>query len=206
MKELDFLPRTYRQAIWRRQQNRRNVCYSVALAVALMGLHVANISRIRSAEATLAGLLADGSTWEVARAQVSGLQQRKELLQRQFALTNQIEDDAPLDAIIGEITQLLTESMAIRSITVQTASPDSKNEDGKNKGGQNKESEHKVTCVELFGIAATDVEVGMFMERVSSCPLFEDTKLSYCREPETAVRQTREFELKFATKRVAMGS
>ena len=111
MKELDFLPQTYRDAVRRRRQTRRNLYYGLALAFALVGLHVSNASRIRSAEATLTALLFDGGTWESARGQVMALEARKALLQRRAALINELEDDAPLDAIIGEIAPLLSESI-----------------------------------------------------------------------------------------------
>ena len=205
MKNLDFLPQQYRDARRTQRQRRSNLRYSLVLAIALFALHVANASRIRSAEAALGALLADGGVWESARAQVNSLQARKEILEKRAALVGELEDNAPLDSVIAEITALLSKSMAIRSLVVQTDAAirkDAQKDAQKDAPGPAGEPGPGRTRVQLVGVAANDVEVGVFFGRLSACPLFEDVNMTFCHETQAADRPMREFELKFAVKRV----
>ena len=202
MKDLDFLPRQYRDARRRQRRRRSNLRYSLVLAMALLGLHVANASRIRSAEAALGALVADGGVWESARAQVTSFQARKDIRETQGALVSALEDNAPVDSVIAEITALLSKSMAIRSLVVQVVPTDAAaRKDGPSPAGEPGPGR---TRVQLVGVAANDVEVGVFFGRLSACPLFEEVTMTFCHETQVAERPMREFELKFAVKRVEL--
>jgi hypothetical protein len=66
MKELDFLPLSFHQAIARRREHRRNMALSVALVLAMGVLHVVNNQRINSAQASLAALRGASGTFQNA--------------------------------------------------------------------------------------------------------------------------------------------
>jgi hypothetical protein len=53
MKELDFLPPTFHQAIRRRRQMRQNVWMALGLAAAMAALHILDVTHVRPAEAAI---------------------------------------------------------------------------------------------------------------------------------------------------------
>jgi len=199
MKEFDFLPQSFRDAVRRRRQARKNLIYSFALAGGLVALHLANASQIRSAEAALSALRVDGGMWKSARTEVASLESRKNLLQKRGEIISRLEDGAPLDAIIGEITSLLSPSMAISSFTLEA-----KRKMADDTKDQTSTESRKTTRVTIAGIAGSDVEIGIFFGRLSACPLFENVTMSFCRETKQSGRTLREFELGFDVKRIAL--
>jgi hypothetical protein len=184
MKELDFLPRSYHESLWRRAQTRRNIILSVVLFMAMASLHGLNVTRIRSAQAALADLRNGSGAWVSARSQFAALEDHKARCHRQVDLINRLEDAAPLDAAIGEVTRLLSESMAITGFYVDATTD---------------KNAHAAapTRVRITALAATDVEVGIFLGKLSTCPVFSDIALSFSRDAHEAGRRMREFEVRF---------
>ena len=113
MKELDFLPQSYHEAVWRRVHTRRNVLMCIGLGMAMACLHGLNLTRISSAEAALTGLRNGSGGWQSARSQFTALEDKKEILPAASRPAQPVEDVAPLDAAIGEAARLLSESMAL---------------------------------------------------------------------------------------------
>lgn len=194
MKELDFLPQSYHEGIRRREQTRRNVLMCVGLALAMTCLHGLNVIRTNTAQAQLTSLRNGAGGWQSAREQLAALKARQESCQRQLELIDRVEDAAPLDAAIGEAARLLSDSMALTTLQVDagtSGSTASGTPDGPTAPGP------ATTRVRLAGVAATDVEVGIFLGRLSACPLFADVTLSYSRDARSSGRKMREFEVKF---------
>jgi hypothetical protein len=210
MKEIDFLPRSFYDAWIRRRQTQRNVCLCVVLAISLGLLHFTTAARVRKAEAALAGFHAQMGEHQSERSRVEALHARKQLLEAHAALISELDDDAPVDAVIGTVTQLMTESMALRGITLQVQ-PAAGNDPGKPGvpdaiGGKPVDfvTSRGRTELVLSGVAATDVEVGIFFGKLAASPFFEDVRLMYSRDAEQAGRQMREFELRSLVKRVSI--
>lgn len=205
MKEIDFLPHSYHQAVRRRTERRRNLLMCVGLALAMICLHGLNVTRIRSAEAALSAMRNGSGAWQSAQARLSALEKQKASLRERLDLISRLEDAAPLNAAIGEIAGLMTGSMAIRELSVETASPDAAGRSsvplspqtaaqtgGVVKAGISSPTE---TRVRMTGVAATDVEVGIFLGKMGACPLFSNVTLGYSREERAAGRKMREFEV-----------
>jgi len=198
MKELDFLPRSFHEARRRRYLMRQNGLYATGLVIALGCLHFMNDSQLRLAEASLASLHAGDQERMLQRTQLQVLQARKLTLQERIDLISRLEDDAPPDAVIAAIARHMSDSMAIRSLTIEVT-------DLEDAGPEKTDSllERGPTRGVLCGVAADDMQVGILLGRLAGSALFDDVRLSFSRETEEAGRKMREFELVFTIKRVA---
>lgn len=204
MKELDFLPQSVHEARRQRQQTRRNTIFTVALCCGLAGLHSVNNTRIASAEAALQAVRTDNGAWRFALNRVQALQSTKRALQERADLISRLEDNAPLDAVLANITQLLGESMSIRSLVIEPelAVPSSQSPAVAAAAGESKDEQvtQPPVHVRLVGTATSDVEVGIFVGRLSGSVLFDNVKLQFSRQLEDG--GMREFELRFQVRRV----
>ena len=198
MKELDFLPRSFREARRRRHVIRRNTLYSIGLAIALGCLHVINQSEIRSAQASLAATHANNEERNVDQHRLQTLRAREQVLEDRLEWVSRLEDDAPLDAVIAEITRHMDNAMAIRSLVVETTPVGNADPDW-----TDPLLDRGPTRVVLDGVAPNDVQVGIFFGRLAECALFDDVKMSFSQEAEEVSRQMREFQLIFTVRRVA---
>lgn len=199
MKELDFLPESFHQARRRRHLIRRNVLYSFVLVVAFGCLHFVNASQLRSAQAALTELHTGDEARNLLRNQLEVLQNRKQVLKDQLDLVNRLDDDAPLDVAVAEIAAQMNDSMAIRSLLVETTAPD-----GVDADKRDPLLDRGPTRVVLDGVAVDDIKVGNLWGRLDASPLFDQVKLSFCEGTEEAGRQMRKFQLVFNVKRVAL--
>ncbi len=201
MKELDFLPRSYRESTWRRAHTRRNILMCVGLAMAMACLHGLNLTRLNSVQAALADLRNGSGGWQSARDQLAMLEARKTRCRQRLDLISRLEDAVPLDAAIGEATRLLSESMALTGLYIDAGEPAV----GPNPAGTSEKNAGPAptpTRVRLAGVAATDVEVGIFLGKLSTCPLFSDATLTFSRDTHGSERKMREFEVKFTLRPV----
>ena len=197
MKELDFLPQAYHEGLRRRLQTRRNLLMCVGLGLAMACLHGLNFTRINSAQAALNDLHNGSGGWQTAKSQLAALEAQRDTCRRRLDLINRVEDAAPLDAAMGEVTRLLSESMALTAVHIDASASDPAT------GKPDKSvSATGATRARLVGVAATDVEVGIFLGKLSGCPLFSDVTLSYSREARGSGRKMREFEVKFTLRPV----
>ena len=189
MKELDFLPQSFHEAVRQRRQFRRNILFSIGLLIALGSLHVVNQKRIRTAEACLSTLCSGSGSFQNARQLIDSLRIRKDVLAERAALLNRLEDGAPLDAIMGEISRLMGDPMAIRTLQIETERPaDDHAGAGNLQGGKTTNDQTPqpsavprpgATKVQLTAVAANDMEIGVFLGRLSTCPLFEDIRMAF---------------------------
>lgn len=203
MKEIDFLPQSYHEANRRRNHNRRNLLYCFAVFTILAVMHGLTASQIRSAEAALNVMRSGANLRGTQRARIDGLKRIRSVLQSNAEVVNELVDDAPMDAVIAEINRLMGPTTAFRSVSIRPVSePDAPSKSEKKEIDPVRQ--HGRTEGVLVGVAANDVEVGTFFGRLSSCPLLNDVRLSYSHETELSGRSMREFELKFAIRRVAM--
>lgn len=200
MRELDFLPVQYVAAVRRRQQNRRNSLLSVGLLLAMISLHMLNATRVRSAEAALAALENGSGGWGSAREQLADLERRRTVFRQRAALISRLDDAAPLDAAIGELSLLLNDSMAVRSVNIEA--PGSAAAAGTAAIPPVPSPAAAATRATIVGVAANDIDVGIFLGKLASCPLFADAALSYTREMRSSGRLMREFEVKFTLRPV----
>jgi hypothetical protein len=60
--------------------------------------------------------------------------------------------------------------------------------------------------VRLTAVAADDMEIGIFIGRLSTCPLFEDIRMVFSQETQDEQQPMREFQLTFTVKRVEIES
>jgi Fimbrial assembly protein (PilN) len=211
MKEIDFLPIQFHKTLIKRHRTRRNVWFCLALGTSLAMLHGVGVTRIRSAQASLDSIRISDGERLARRMKLRDLQAKRETLAQRAGLISQLDDNAPLDVVLSEITKLMSESMALKKISLETLKP--AKPEGKDKNepmAESKKSDPLLdrgnTEMALSAVAANDVEVGIFFGRLSSSPLFENVRLSFSRELEQSGRAMREFELKFSVKRVVFGS
>lgn len=205
MKELDFLPQAYRDGARRRVRARRNLLLTTGLLLAMACLHLLNVTRIQSAQAALTALRNGADGWASARERMSELEAQKSRAQRRLRLIRRLEDAAPLDVAIGEIVRLLSDSMALRGLQVISADPDQRaigpaTRDTLAPPNVPPGPRRMQAC--MTGVAANDVEVGVFLGKLSACPLFSDVRLSFSRDCRAAGRGMREFEVQFALRPV----
>jgi hypothetical protein len=199
VRELDFLPQSYHDRLHRRLQTRRNVLMCLGLALAMACLHGLNLTRINSVQAALTDLHNGSGGWQSAKEQLAAMERRRESCRQRLELINRLEDAAPLDGAIGEVTGLLSESMALTAVQIDAGPADPANTSKPDKSAMPTLS---TTRVRLTGVAATDVEVGIFLGKLSGCQLFSDVTLSYSRDARNQGRKMREFEVKFTLRPV----
>ncbi len=213
MKELDFLPQSFHQAIARRREHRRNVMLSIALVVAMSMLHIVNHRRISSAQAALASLRSASGSFQNARALAESYRARKTVLQQQADLLDRLEDSAPPDAVLAEITRYMTKAMGLRAM--QTESRESVPQAVEVRRSRNRSQpeaqeapevvtvpHREPTQVRLTGVAASDLEVGVFFGRLSSSPMFDNVQMVFSQETTVDEQPMREFQLTFEVKRI----
>jgi hypothetical protein len=214
MKELDFLPRSYHLAIARRRQWRRNFVLSLLAIVSLAGLHQVNEGRIRSTKANLQAIDEGIGSFRQAHGDLTELSERKSRLSRQAALAGSLKDDAPLDAIIAEITAMLNDGMALRTIEITAQPPEefavhSASSTGGPMSVTGDKAEGRGTTrlpasrygplqARMTGIAGSDMEVGVFYGRMGASSMFDHLRMNYSRETEHHGRRLREFEITLA--------
>ena len=186
MKELDFLPRSFHEAARRRRRTRRNLLYSLAVVTSLAVLHGLTRSEIRSAQAALVTFREGAGLRGAQRERLIGLRQMNTGLQARADLLCRLEDDAPLDAVIAEITRLMSPGVALRSLSVRRTAP-AEVGPAEVRGGL--PVGHSVTATPggpaqqgrmeavLQGVAPSDVDVGTYFGRLSGCPLLEGVPL-----------------------------
>jgi hypothetical protein len=216
MKELDFLPQSFHEAVRQRRQLRRNILSSIGLLIALGSLHVVNQERIRTAEACLSTLHSGSGSFENARLLIDSLRVRKDLLAQRAALLDRLEDGTPLDAIMGEISRLMGDPMAIRTLEITAKRPaDQQTGAGSPNRPRNTNDQTQQNSavpipgpieVRLTAVAANDMEIGIFLGRLSTCPLFEDIRMVFSQETQDEQQPMREFQLTFTVKRVEIES
>lgn len=199
MKDIDFLPQVFHAAMRRRRQFRRNSVYALALIGAMSVLHSVSTARLRTAEAALAIVQTGDAERLALQARIDGLEARCQTLRKQVGLLAVLDDDAPLDAILGEITRRMTRSMSLRGLTLQSVRAALATE-----VPAGTTPAQKGTELTIRAVAASDVEVGVFFGKLSSCPLFDEVRLSYSKEVEFQGRLMREFELKLVVRPVQL--
>lgn len=220
MKELDFLPPSYHQAQKRRRQHRHNMLLSIIMIAALAVLHQVNQHRISTAEATLAMVHNDVASFQNACRLLQNLNDSKTTLAAQASLMDELTNNAPLDAIIGEIVAVMGNNTAIRGMDVavvlptekaraeQANQPNTQEPQNGTVGTNTIRSKPSVTSrrgtlhTRLTGIADSEMDVGVFFGRLTACPLCEHLRMTYSRESQLNGRPVREFELNFDIKRV----
>lgn len=206
MKELDFLPRSFLEAIRRRRANRRNVLYSLAVVTALAVLHTFTMSDIRSARAALAASRDNAGLRNSQHIRVAVLKQTRGRLQARAETLGMLADDAPLDVVLAEINRLMGPTTALRNIALETQPPPEPAPDPKAKDVKPPDPirQRGPTNGTLQALAASDMEVGIFFGRISSSPLFDNVRLNYSREAQQSGRSAREFELTFSLRPVTL--
>ena len=189
MKEIDFLPARFHETYRQRRQSRQNVAYSLLIGVALVGLHLGNAARLRTAEAALADAGPCDALATANQTRIEALQLRRGELGKRADLLARLQDDAPLSGVLAMITQYLGDRMALRQVRIETVMERAPDE-------QSSESVRR-TQATIGGVATNDVEVGAFYGRLSECPVFEKVEIKYTRQTVLANRQMRAFELTF---------
>jgi hypothetical protein len=116
----------------------------------------------------------------------------KAVFERKAALVSQLDDPAPLDAAAEQVARLAGDSVSILTLRVDGGTAPSA---GDRDGAVNLTSPS--VRVLLTGVAASDVDVGIFMGKLALSPLFSHVKLSFTRETRRDGEHTREFEIRF---------
>jgi hypothetical protein len=188
MKELDFIHSSFRETAQRRRRTQRNTRYLVGLVFALGCLHILGVSRMRSSEATLAAFRTGD---EARHLQLGAIDAKTNVLEGKLEMMSQIDDDAPLDAC-SRRSASTDEPIAIAADSTVSPCPAT---DRTTPGPGNHGS---------AWLAATDVQVGVLLGRLTESPLFDDVRMRFSRQAEVDGREMREFELKFKVRRVAI--
>jgi len=195
MKEIDFLPADFHEALRGRRQTRRNTLYLIALVLALGCLHLVNDTRLRAAEACLSALRSTGVEKRVQRDRLAGLRRARQSLERRRDLIGRLDDGRPVDAVIAEVSRLTSGSAAVRSLLIEAGTGEARV----------KEEADPVFAygrleVVLVGAAATEVDVGILWGRLLESPLFEQITLGFSRQRREGGGQPFEFEFRFAVR------
>jgi hypothetical protein len=187
----------------------------MVLVAAFGGLHLLNETRLRSVQAALTVLRSGDESRQRMQSRLDGLSGEKTRLDHRAQLVSLLDDDAPMDAVLAEITRLMTESMRISSLLVKTDPPafDSGAAASHNPNAPGLPAvpdpvlARGPTRVTLLGLAASDVEVGVFFGKLSASPLFADLTLAYSRQADgPGTRGLRQFELSFRVRRVVVNA
>ena len=199
MKELDFLPKSFHDAARRRMRNRTNLILSAAEAGSWATLCVFNATRLRSAQAALNVLKSTEDARFAQQVRLDVLQERRDTFQKNAALIERLDDDAPLHVVLAEITRLMTDSMQVRSIEL-SVEPLA----GDGKTPVDPLMDRESTAATLRGLAKSDVDVGIFFGRLSESPIFDNAALGFSRGQGDGLDGAREFELSFRVRRVSI--
>lgn len=196
MKNVDLLPQRYVDRLTRRRYRRRNLLWSLTVLGALGLLYLMTDARIRAASARLAEYQEEQELQERTQTRWEALRYRKAELQRQSDVIDRVDDDAPVDLVMAELSGFLNEAMAIRAIELERVEDDTAHLAALAEQDAS-ESTRTVTRVRLEGVAPSDVDIGMFYGKLSASPLFEKVELRYTRERVEANRVMRAFEVCF---------
>lgn len=177
MKELNFLPPTFLENQRRRRDRRKNVIYMCGLLAALGMLHLANESRIRSAEARLVNMqlrTADAHNSEYDESEVE---------------TSFTANSKCLGQILGQIDRLADGPIVFRHIDLFETR---RRGDSQEPGGQ----------IELFkghlsGEALNEYELGVLVGRLQTTPSYRDVQVNRFHKNSMTPSETVGFNIEF---------
>ncbi len=189
MSTINLLPEDYLQ---RRCQKRSNVMCIALFVIIMVGIGAATLvsggmdRRMCQERDSVNAAYADART-ELAR--LKNLQDQKRRTVARAKSTSELIERVPRSYVLAVLTNALPENAALsqiglrpsrRKVLVQT--PKVTKFEGATAVQTQTMIEQRVVIVEVTGIAATDVEVAQFMNRLLHDPLLDTVELGYSQE------------------------
>lgn len=198
MKQIDLLPNWYRAS---RRRKRDLTVRGTLLGVVVVGLSLVWAQRHTATAAAREDLTALEASFagqaEVIRS-LGELESRLEELSRKQQLLCEVAGGVPVHALVGVMSELMPPAVGLTEIRIAqpgrlAAAPGAaeapvREGAGSRDGGGEGE-------LDIQGWAASDVNVGSLMTRMTDSPVFADIRLRYSKPVIVGDRMTREFRL-----------
>ena len=212
MSTINLLPENYLQ---RRYQHRANVICLVLFAVVIGGIFFAAAVSKRNLGRTLAVRdRVNTSYTEAAKliSQMYELEAKKAKMLHKAELTASLVERVPRSTLLAVVTKALPDGTSLESLDLQTQRIIKRAEptDGDQQAGSKLTTEPRrapptaaetTVCVEITGLAATDVQVARFIANLARNPLMASVDLVYSEEKKVKDVTAREFQIKTVLKR-----
>jgi len=192
MSLVNLLPEDF---ILRRAARRTNaialVMFAVVMAGTLAGVSV-NQRSVNSTQEVLAHVTGEYQNAAKVIEKLNYLDKTKKLMQEKTRVTGSLVEHQPKSYVLALVTNSLPETacvtslkMAIKKVTIQ---PD-KNAP-KPARGQKPEVKKDIffTEMEIIGLATTDLDVSMLMEKLSASPLIDKVDLVYSQDKQIDIK------------------
>lgn len=203
MEEIDFLPDRIKA---QRARRRRLTVQAYLMAVCLTGLvalgYVFHV-RIQTARGELSMLEGRGDAMRQQLAMKESMEQELADLMIKKRIEEQLGRRLGTLDVLGELQQVMPESMALTSLTMETVEvrlpvTTVGGGDRPNRavavGTTRDEKVVKRVRLVITGLAPTDVDVANFIGQLASSPVFEDVNMGYARNITFRSRVARKFQ------------
>ncbi len=213
MNEIELLPDVYLRRKLARRHSRRNLIWALAVMASLGLLYAGNTVRLETASAALQQYEEDRVYYRNQKACLQDMHARLANLQGRRRLVESLDDHAPLDLVFAELTRHLSDSMSIRTLTVETLeseptpTPDGGESTGESEQGIGSASNprrERETRIVVTGAAPGYVEIGIYYGTLSHSPLFASSELHDIVEIVENRRRVQRFEMSFVLNAVSI--
>lgn len=213
MSTINLLPENY---LHHRREHRTNVICMILFVVMIGAVFCASVVSKRSLAHTLAiRNRVDTSYAEAAKliSQMHELEAQKVKMLRKAEVTASLVERVPRSTLLAVITNALPDGASLKTLDLQTQKiirrTKSVADDNDKQTGTKLTTEPRksppvsaetIVCVEITGLAATDVQVARFIANLARNPLTASVDLCYSEEKKVRGMTVREFQIKTVLK------
>ncbi len=203
MRNVDFLPETYRQERRRYRQRLRQLSLAAAgLCLLAFWLGVDEV-RVRRARGHVEYLQRQNDIVQAGLDQMAKLQSEQTVLLDKYRLLNELQSPISSVESLLRIARLLPDHVAVRRVQIVcgtaagSAGMDGTKAVAAVTGGERQAAAPAGPRVALCGIAMSQVDIAVLVGQLSGCREFANVRLDYSKAAEVASRQVQEFRVTF---------
>jgi Tfp pilus assembly protein PilN len=178
MINVDFTPTWYIESLAERKGARFRVIGFIAVAALVVAWSYDTASRTRAATDDLRQLQTSYDAQTHLIEQADAFQQEAAVHAEQARLLNELKGGVIAGDILTELTHLMPDDLTLRGISYMRA-PRFVQSDGTETPTEPAGKTQEMSSLELKGWAASGMEIGRFVRRLSDSPLFEDVTLRF---------------------------
>lgn len=196
MRNIDFLPESFRQTRHRRRMRCRRLWLATAGLCVLASWFAIDEVRVRRARAEHNYLVRQNDLVQASLAHLAALQGEQTALLDRYDLIQDLQPPVSCVGTLFRVAELLPENVSLRQLqmtcgTAANATPDSAAPAGAAPAAP------KPVRVVFTGLAASQIDIAVLVGQFSSCRDFAHVRLEYSQAVATEAGQIHEFRVTF---------
>jgi hypothetical protein len=207
MRKIDFLPESYRESCRRRAARARRAWLAGLVLAVLASWFAVEEWRLREVRSQLEYLARQNKTAMAGLEHIANLQTEQAALLDRHRLLQELQSPVSSVETMFRIARLLPENMALKQMqmTCQPASAPGVKAGGEaaaataeGRAGQAAQAGPRgAPRISLWGVAASQVDVGVLVGQLSGCREFANVRLDYSKAADVEGRRAQEFRVTF---------